>query len=163
MAHGHGTRRSAPDSARPSQGLSEIGSREECAWPSHRRESVSCGGAALAVAEARCSAGFFCPKRGRVRAGHDSIGIKNGRRPASSGRQAGRYACGLHNGDFRSHQRLMFAGEGAIDRTVAERAIEIYVSRSARTSALDIIGAPSWMPRGPAESCKGGEGSEEGS
>lgn len=42
---------------------------------------------------------------------------------------------------------VMFAGQGAIDRSVAERAIDIYVARSARTSVLDIIGAPSWIPR----------------
>ena len=42
---------------------------------------------------------------------------------------------------------VMFAGKGAIDRSVAGRAIDIYVSRSARTSILDIMGAPSWIPR----------------
>ena len=42
---------------------------------------------------------------------------------------------------------VMFAGNGAIDRSVAARAIEIYVARSARTSVLDIAGAPSWIPR----------------
>ena len=42
---------------------------------------------------------------------------------------------------------VMFAGQGAIDRSVAQRAIEIYVARSARTSVLDIMGAPSWIPR----------------
>ena len=42
---------------------------------------------------------------------------------------------------------VMFAGQGTIDRTVAARAIDIYVARSARTSVLDIIGAPSWFPR----------------
>ncbi len=42
---------------------------------------------------------------------------------------------------------VLFSGEGAIDRSVARRAIDIYVNRSARTSLLDIVGAPSWMPR----------------
>ena len=42
---------------------------------------------------------------------------------------------------------VMFAGNGAIDRSVAARAIEIYVARSARSSVLDIAGAPSWIPR----------------
>ncbi len=42
---------------------------------------------------------------------------------------------------------VMFTGEGAIDRTVAERAIDIYVSGSAKTSILDVVGVPGWIPR----------------
>ena len=42
---------------------------------------------------------------------------------------------------------ITFSGGAAIDRAVVHRAIDKYVKQTARVSALDIVGAPNWIPR----------------
>lgn len=42
---------------------------------------------------------------------------------------------------------VTFSGGGGFDRDAIHRSIESYISQTAKVSLLDVIGAPTWMPR----------------
>ncbi|AUH33430.1 cytochrome P450 [Paracoccus tegillarcae] len=42
---------------------------------------------------------------------------------------------------------VTFSGEGGLDRKVVHDAVNGYIESAAKTSLLDVVGAPSWIPR----------------
>lgn len=66
------------------------------------------------------------------------------------GRAAGR-AANLHDEmvatTFEVISDVTFSGDEGLDRSAVHRAIDGYLSQAAKVSLLDILGAPSWVPR----------------
>lgn len=64
--------------------------------------------------------------------------------------QAGR-AANLHDemvaATFEVISDVTFSGDEGFDRGAVHKAIDAYISQTARVSILDIIGAPAWLPR----------------
>ena len=96
----------------------------------------------------RAAAPVFASRNVRELAPIMSAAAKNtvDRVAAASGRLIDMHA-EMVASTFEVISKVTFSGSSMIDGDVVHRAIESYIDQTARVSFLDVIGAPSWIPR----------------
>ncbi|MDZ4136932.1 MAG: cytochrome P450, partial [Paracoccaceae bacterium] len=70
-----------------------------------------------------------------------------GGRGAGAGGRAGDMFDEMVTATFEVISDVTFSGGEGFDRAAVHRAIESYISQTAKVSLLDILGAPAWVPR----------------